>query len=141
MSMKITRLKDLPIDEQQLISEAEDAMAFSYSPYSKFVVGVALKTDNGAIFRGTNFETNAHDSICAEQAAIATANTAGARKFQAMAVISNDPKLISPCGQCRQFLTELVKIQNRDFPVIMASTQNDKIRIMSASELLPESFE
>jgi cytidine deaminase len=45
--------------KEQLISEAKSAMEYSYSPYSHFRVGAAIRAeDDGTIFTGTNMRTH-----------------------------------------------------------------------------------
>jgi len=137
--MEDTKLADIPIEYQSLVADAKKAMAHSYSPYSKFPVGAAVLTSTGKIITGANFESVAHDSICAEQAALAAANAAGETDLKAIAVASADS--ITPCGQCRQFLLEAVKRQGHDIEVIDYNTTDDSVVTANAQELLPKAFD
>ena len=63
--------KDLTNDIIQLMKAAEKAQKKAYAPYSKFMVGAALRLENGEIITGSNQENAAYPSgICAERTAI-----------------------------------------------------------------------
>lgn len=98
--------------KHHLVEEALKARAFSYSPYSNFQVGAALLSCDGQIFTGCNIENAAYTpSNCAERTAVFKAVSQGVTQFTAIA-ITGGPKgcspatFISPCGVCRQVLTE-----------------------------------
>ena len=71
-----------------LIKLALQAKANSYSPYSHFAVGCALKSaKTGKIFTGTNVENASYGlTICAERVAICKAVSEGEREFEAIAI-------------------------------------------------------
>jgi cytidine deaminase len=93
--------------DADLLTEAEAARAAAYAPYSNFPVGAALLAEDGSVQRGVNVENAAYPAgICAERAAIAAAVTAGRRRFTAIAVAGPDGVAITPCGICRQVLSE-----------------------------------
>jgi len=128
------------LDKQKislLIEEARKAREFAYAPYSHFFVGAALMTNDGHIFSGCNVEnSNFSATICAERTALVKAVSEGFQEFLAIAVIADRPLPTSPCGQCRQALSQF----GLDIDVIMATTQNDEIEVMKLSELLPKSY-
>jgi cytidine deaminase len=91
----------------QLIQRAVDAKKTSYSPYSKFRVGASILTSDGEIFSGCNVENASYGlAICAERNAVFQAAFAGKRKIVAVAVTSDEKAFITPCGACRQVLSE-----------------------------------
>ena len=93
--------------DRNLIEKAALAMANSYSPYSRFRSGAAIECSDGTVFTGCNIENTAFGStICAEEAAIATAVSAGRRSFRRIAIISEGSAYCFPCGTCRQLLNE-----------------------------------
>jgi cytidine deaminase len=47
-------------ENKELIRKAKSALEKSYSPYSHFRVGAAVRTENGTIFTGTNAAKWAH---------------------------------------------------------------------------------
>lgn len=125
------------IDREALYNKALEARENSYCPYSGYAVGAALLTADGRVFVGTNIENAAFSpTICAERAAFASAVSAGAREFAAIAVCggkkgSKPDPACTPCGVCRQVMAEFCK---PDFEVILNG------RILTLAELLPHSF-
>ena len=121
---------------KKLISEAEKARKMAYTPYSKFKVGAAVLSVDGKIFNGCNIENASFGlSVCAERVAIFKAISEGSTKFEAIAVIGDTDKPCSPCGACRQVISEF----GEDIPLIMTNLKGD-IKIKKIGELLPEAF-
>lgn len=125
----------LPSDIDRLVKEAEFASSKAITPYSGFVVGAALITDNGEIYHGSNVENpSLMLSFCAERAALIKALTEGERVFKAMAIVSDDGRYCFPCGSCRQMLAEFAP----DIAIYLAS--DAAIKRFTIPELLPYSF-
>jgi len=121
---------------EKLIQEAEKARKKAYTPYSKFKVGAAILCDDGKIFSGCNIENASFGlTLCAERVAIFKAISEGSTKFKAIAVIGNTNKPCSPCGACRQVISEF----GEDIPLIMTNLKGE-VRIKKIKELLPEAF-
>ena len=121
---------------EKLIQEAEKARKKAYTPYSKFKVGAAVLCDDGKIFSGCNIENASFGlTICAERVAFFKAISEGSTKIKAIAVIGNTNKPCSPCGACRQVISEF----GEDIPLIMTNLKGD-VRIKKIKELLPEAF-
>ena len=79
------------MDPEQLVQQAREARADAYAPYSRYAVGAALLARDGQVFTGVNVENSSYGlTICAERTALATAVTAGAREFTAIAVATDD---------------------------------------------------
>ena len=94
-----------------LIAAAKEAYKNAYAPYSKFSVGAALKLKDGSIINGANIENASYGlTNCAERSALFTAFTKGYRRddIEAIAVVANTDRPISPCGACRQVISELM---------------------------------
>ncbi|MDD3539019.1 MAG: cytidine deaminase [Atribacterota bacterium] len=122
---------------QKLINKAEEARLNAYAPYSKFTVGSAVMTKEGAIFTGCNIENASLGlSICAERVAIYKAVSSGYKSFKALAIIGDTEEPCTPCGACRQVMLEF----SPDMEVIMTNL-NQKIKITKAKELLPDIFQ
>ncbi|KFH63955.1 cytidine deaminase [Podila verticillata NRRL 6337] len=95
---------------EALITESLQARENSYSPYSKFRVGAALRTVDGKVFQGCNVENASYGgAICAERTAFVKAVSEGHRRFVAIAVACDYNEFITPCGICRQFMNEFGK--------------------------------
>jgi len=123
------------LTNEELINIAVKAMKRAYAPYSQFKVGAALLTKSGKVFEGFNIENSSYGlSICAERVAIFSAVVAGEKDFEKIAIVADTDKLVSPCGACRQVMSEF-----GDFQVIMTNTSGQLI-VRSVSELLPFAF-
>ena len=123
----------------ELINKAKEAREVSYSPYSHFKVGAALLTKDGKVYFGTNVENSSYPlCMCAERNALYNAMMHGEKKenFVALALIADSPDPVSPCGACRQVMSELLP---RDAKVIMANLKGD-IKETNIDELLPFAF-
>ena len=120
-----------------LIEEAARVRLNARPVHSGFKVGAALLAENGQIYTGCNVEIgNMEHSICAERTAIVKAVSEGQQKFTAIAVIGDLPDPVSPCGLCRQNLIDF----GPEIEVIMATTQNNRVTIVKAIDLLPHAF-
>ena len=123
-----------------LIAAAKEAYQNAYVPYSKFPVGAALKLKDGNIINGANVE-NASFGLtnCAERSALFTAFTKGYRRddIEAIAVVANTDRPISPCGACRQVMSELLP---SDCKIIIAYGDNHQYVETTMKELLPLTF-
>lgn len=131
---------DIPVTE--LIRSAIEARKKAYAPYSGYMVGAAVLTNELRIYTGCNIENAAYTpSICAERTAISKAVSEGWRRFKAIAVVGSPEGEITqyafPCGVCRQVMREFADADN--FLVIVAKSVQD-YRAFTLRELLPEGF-
>lgn len=105
-------MSQLISQRDQLLDAARKAVVHAHAPYSKFRVGAAVSTDKG-IFVGVNVESASLGlTLCAERTAIASAISNGATVFHAIGLVCADassPLSITPCGACRQWLSEFMK--------------------------------
>ncbi|MBM3831473.1 MAG: cytidine deaminase [Verrucomicrobia bacterium] len=120
-----------------LIRHAVRAARHAVASYSKFRVGAALLTREGAVIRGANVESVSYGlTCCAERVALFKALTEGHRNFTAIAIVAPNRKT-APCGACRQLLAEYAP----DARVFVAdSRQPAKYREFTVPQLLPEAF-
>ena len=122
-----------------LYEEAVKVRKNSYSPYSKFKVGAALLLDDNKIITGTNVENSSYGlTMCAERNALFTAIAQGYKKENILAilVVANTDGPCSPCGACRQVISELME---KDADVILTNRKND-IKEFKVKDLLPFTF-
>ena len=120
-------------DEEKLLRMAREAMERSYSPYSGYPVGAALRSTDGRIFTGCNIE-NASFGLtnCAERTALFKAVSEGVRSFDLLAIAANTKAW--PCGACRQVLNEFAP----DLRILI--TWDCHVEEKKLPELLPEGF-
>lgn len=124
------------VQYKELIKVAQSAKRRAYAPYSKFRVGAALLTSSGQIYSGCNIEISTYAlTLCAERTAIFKAVSEGEKKFKAIAVVSDDPQYIPPCGACRQVLMDLAG--NIDFIMVNGKGAGKVIKL---AKLLPYAF-
>lgn len=141
------RLDELNSREKNLIQAAKNACASAYAPYSHFQVGAAVLLDNGEIVTGSNQENAAYPSgLCAERVALfAAASHFPENKAIALAIAARHENedftqnAVSPCGACRQVMTETEKRFQHPLKVLLYG-ESEIICIDSAQELLPLSF-
>ena len=130
------------MEDLDLVKEAIEAKKYAHTPYSHFNVGAAILTKSGKVFKGCNVECSSYGiSLCAERTALVKAVSEGYSDIEKIAVVGghNDELIYTtPCGACRQFLSDF----NKDLEVIMGYKGNDVLEYkkMKLSELLPESF-
>ena len=123
----------------ELINEAKMARGYSYSPYSKFAVGAALLCKDGKVFLGANVENSSYPlCMCAERNALYNAMMNGYKKddFKALAIVADTEEATSPCGACRQVISEL-------FPkdgIIVLANLNGAYLETNIETLLPLAF-
>ena len=132
------------IDKDALIAAARAAAAHAYAPYSRFHVGAALGFAGGEVVTGANVENASYGlSLCAETVAVSKAVGDGMRGgLLAVAVVGGlegkPGPAITPCGRCRQVLTELAQLGGTD-PLVwcVGETGVTEYRL---SQLLPDAF-
>ncbi len=123
--------------EKELIEKAKRARLKAYAPYSNFKVGAALLTKSGKVYTGANVENSTFGlTVCAERVAVFKAVSRGEKKFLKIVVVADKDPPVTPCGACRQVLSEFAK----DLRIVCANLQG-KVERYSLKELLPEAFE
>jgi cytidine deaminase len=121
---------------KSLAEKAVEAKSKALPTYSNFHVGAALITEDDKIYTGCNIESSSYSlTICAERTAIFKAISEGERKFKAIAVAGDTEGFISPCGACRQVISDLCG----DIDVVLVNSKNET-KVMKTSELLPFAF-
>ena len=94
----------------ELRTQAAQAAARSYSPYSGFAVGAAALLRDGDVISAANVENASFPvGICAETALIGVlvSRGGGPGDLVAVAVTGADGADLVPCGGCRQVLHEM----------------------------------
>ena len=127
------------MNKNELVAKAIEARKLSYSPYSNFKVGAALLCKDGKIFLGANVENSSYPlCMCAERNALYNAMMNGYKKsdFLSLAIAADTDEPCSPCGACRQVISELFP---REGEIVLANLKGD-IKSSNIEELLPFAF-
>ena len=120
----------------RLIELAGAVRERAHAPYSRFAVGAALRDERGGLHVGANVENASYpEGWCAETSAIGALVASGARRIEEIAVLA-DATLPTPCGGCRQRLSELA---GPDVQVHLCGPEG-LIRTVRFAELLPLGF-
>lgn len=123
------------MNSTELFEMATKAAERSYSPYSRFRVGAALLCEDGSVVTAANVENRSYGlAICAERSALVSAIAQGKTRFKAIAVSCPDAGYpVSPCGACRQFISEFV---GPEFPIRFGGADG-RVVDTTMGELLP----
>lgn len=122
--------------DDALVAAAVKAKEAAYAPYSNFRVGAAIETADGRVFTGCNVENASYGlTICAERVAAGAAVAAGARAFVRVVVATDVDPPSSPCGACRQVLSEF----GHDIAIEAVGPHWN--RQWTIAELLPAAFD
>lgn len=135
----MTSTPDALSDEltSRLLAMAQAAAQRAYAPYSRFPVGAAVLTEDGAIVSGCNIENASYGlTVCAERVAIFAAVAAGHTAIRAIAVAAPKALGTTPCGACRQVINEFKPPAG--LPVILQGA--DGPETVSFDALLPRAF-
>ena len=122
---------------KDLLDAALAAHGNAHAPYSQFQVGAAVRTKSGGIFAGANVENAAYPSgNCAEASALAAMVAAGEREVVEVLVVAAGERLCTPCGGCRQRLSEFGTPQT----LVHLCDPGGLRRTVTLGELLPLAF-
>jgi cytidine deaminase len=122
----------------ELIETAKQARLQSIAPFSRFLVGAAVKTQEGKVYTGCNVESASYGlTVCAERVAIWKALSEGERHFTQLAIVADTETLTPPCGTCRQIIHEFCG----DEATIMLANLRGQTETCKMKELLPRAFD
>ncbi|ASZ08903.1 cytidine deaminase [Mesoplasma chauliocola] len=128
------------IDKQIVFEELLKLKNNSYSPYSNFKVACLINLKNGKVVKGVNVENASYPAgICGERTALSQVYTLGYKKedIEFLSLYTDSEDMGSPCGVCRQVISELVDWET---PIFIYSKKGFQIE-MNIKELLPYAFE
>jgi homotetrameric cytidine deaminase len=139
MINKMEPVAGLTPELEELLEAARRAAQNSYSPYSGFRVGAAIKLAGGQVVTGTNVENVSYGlTLCAERAALCTAvsHFGPQLRISAAAIANLNDAPSPPCGACRQVFAEFIA---PEAPVLFPTATG--LRVLRFDELLPLAFE
>lgn len=120
------------------IDKAIEIRERAYVPYSNFKVGALVITETGDEYYGVNIENASYGlSNCAERTAIFNAITNGMKKIKAIVIVGDTTAPISPCGACRQVISEF----STEETVIILSNLKREYKLLKVKDILPYAFE
>lgn len=136
----------MPKEDRELLELAVKAAKNAYAPYSKFMVGAALRLEDGHIVPGSNQENASFPAgICAERTALhAALSVLPKATVESIAIVVpkvRGQKPVTPCGICRQALVEQERRQKGPIRLLMGVVKGPVIETFSAETLLPLSFD
>lgn len=121
----------------QMVELGKKAAMNAYVPLCKFAVGACIRTHEGQLFSGCNWENRATPlSQCAEVSALSGMLTAGYRKINEIVLLTSK-FVCMPCGACRQRLFEFSDEETTFYSYSMDGLLLKSIKL---NELLPEAF-
>jgi cytidine deaminase len=124
-SLECLDFGDLTREEENDLIAAENARQNAHAPYSNYLVGAAIRTNDNEVVQGWNVENIVYDGLHAEENAVGRiveeSRKAGLKRI---AVVGSPrdlflPDPVTPCGPCRQKLLELVRPE--DNPMVLMS--------------------
>ncbi len=142
-------ISELNTQDAALMEEARITTQKAYAPYSNFLVGAVAICNNGQKVYGSNQENASYPvGICAERVLLASASMIQtdepiktmAISYNNLATKGESNKPISPCGMCRQYLTEYEERTKQPIRLILSGMEGKVMIIESAAQLLPFSF-
>lgn len=147
LNVSVLTLDELSAADRELVERAKEMTRTSYSPYSHFSVGAALRLADNRIFCGSNQENAAFPiGLCAERTAFFYAQATApdtAPVAIAIAAFTGGSFLkqpISPCGACRQALLEAETRYKQPIRVILYGEETIYV-VDSMRSLLPLTFD
>lgn len=139
---------DLSPEDQELLAQARKAAVNSWSPYSQFKVGAAVRLANGKILSSSNQENIAYPSgLCAESICMFSAGA----QYPDIAIVAlavttisgaeDSEELVTPCGVCRQVIAEYRNRHAHPVRILMQGRQGPVYAVPDIHSLLPLMFD
>jgi len=122
---------------EPMLDLARQALANAHAPYSRFRVGVCVRSSTGRFFAGCNVENASYPvTQCAEATAIGAMIAAGERQIAEVVIVTEGAEPCPPCGRCRQQLAEFATATTR---VHLCGPEGVRLTA-TLGELLPMAF-
>jgi cytidine deaminase len=140
-------LEELDENDKHLCLQAREALQTSYSPYSNFKVGAAIRLTSGQVVSGSNQENLAYPSgLCAERVALFTVGaTHPDAVIESMAITAfsahfNITHPVTSCGACLQVMSEFERKQGMEIKVLFYCLDGQILKLNGIKSLLPFAF-
>jgi cytidine deaminase len=123
---------------KDLFDAAWAAMQKTHSPYSKFPVGAALRTEDARVYSGCNIEVASYpEGWCAETTMLGHYIMGGGGKITEICVVAEKMSKCTPCGGCRQRLAEFAEPKTR----LYLCDNTGIIEAMTLEDIFPRGFD
>ena len=151
-TIQIYTLDELAEAERELVLAARKATSLSYSPYSHFRVGCAVRLTDGLIVPGANQENASYGlALCSERTTLFGIGNMGRKAdVTALAVtgrLGTVPEAtyrgkapLTPCGACRQVIREFQDLGGRPIVLLLDGYCDEIWRVEGIDALLPLGF-
>ncbi|HSX01777.1 MAG TPA: hypothetical protein VLI05_00515 [Candidatus Saccharimonadia bacterium] len=141
--MKTVPFTKLPAHDKEFLEEAVKRLPHSLNKVTNPSTSAIANAENGHYFGNNIFLSN--DTLaCAEANALASAAAAGDRQVSTLYLVitrtDSEPAIVSPCGNCRQWLHDFARLNNRTIELISATSRLDNVMLTNSDELLPDGF-
>lgn len=135
---------DLDSEHRDLLKEAANRTSHALNKVSNPKTSVVLITKNGRYYGNNLFLSNC-SLMCGEAAAIAAAVAANDTYlvrlyFSVGRDDTSEPKLITPCGNCRQMLHDISRLNDNVIEIYSTTNALKEVIVTDSAELLPEGF-
>lgn len=122
---------------KEMIARASAVRKHAHAPYSGFHVGACIRAESGRLYAGCNVENAAYpQGQCSEASAIGAMVSGGDTKIAEIVVLADGARLCTPCGGCRQRLSEFA---GPEMPVHMCGPEGLR-QTIPLGDLLPYAF-
>ncbi|MGX4763391.1 cytidine deaminase [Holzapfeliella sp. JNUCC 72] len=124
----------------QLVEIAKNHLKRAYVPYSHFPVAAVALDSKGNLYKGVNVENASYGlTMCAERVCLFESINQNDERpiITDFVIIGKTPQAISPCGACRQVMSELL---TQDTRIFLTSAKTDDLKQFSLDEILPYYF-
>jgi cytidine deaminase len=127
----------IPANIQPLFNAALNVRQHAHAPYSSFPVGACIVAEDGKLYVGCNVENASYpQGQCAEATAIGNMVSQGQKSIKALLVVATEDKFPTPCGGCRQRISEFAKANT---PIYLCNAQGG-FKQLKFGDLLPYQF-
>ncbi|MEX2564489.1 MAG: cytidine deaminase [Cyclobacteriaceae bacterium] len=141
-------LAQLDDQRKKLVSMAILAIDKAYAPYSGFKVGTALLLEDGQTFSANNQENICFPvGVCAERLLLGYTHANNPDipplilAIAAKKADGSGMATVTPCGLCRQSISEYEMKFNRPIEILMYMPDDHVLKAKGIDQLLPYKFE
>lgn len=142
--MKTVPFSKLPPEDQRRLQKTAEQLSRSLNKVTNPKTCAIVCTSTGEEYAGNNIFLSNCSLACAEANALAAAVAAGDRNilklYLAAGRENEEPKILSPCGNCRQWLHDFARLSGNTIQVFSTTSKLEEVMITDSSELLPEGF-